>query len=190
MSFSKKYTIKIPKNISVVHSKRKKIIVLIGLFGKKVFALKTKIFFNIYRNKIYVSKFPHVKTSTAQIKKLKSYQGTLIALLEQGILETSVKIYQKLKLVGVGYRVFLFNLLSYKILRLKLGYSHEIYFKLNEEIKFFCVKTTAFYIYGNLYQIVAETSAKLKSYKVPEPYKGKGISHENETIVLKKGKKM
>lgn len=163
--------------------------ILIGSLGKKTFALRTMIFFNVFKNKIYVSEFPYIKTSIAQIKQLKSYQKTLIALLKQAILETSVKIYKKLKLIGVGYRIFLFNLLSYKILRLKLGYSHEIYLKLNIKIEGFYVKTAAFYVYGNLYQTITETCAKLKSYKVPELYKGKGILYENEIIILKKGKK-
>lgn len=182
--------VKIPKNVSLILSKSKNIIILVGPLGKKVFISKTKIFLNTFKNRIYVSNFLHSKTPTVEIKQLKNYQRTLIALLKQGVLETSVKIYQKLKLVGVGYRVFLFNLLTYKVLRLKLGYSHEIYLKLNEKIYFSCMKASIFYIYGSFYRAITETSAKLRSYKVPEFYKGKGILYDNELIILKKGKKM
>ena len=182
--------VKIPKNVSLIFSKNKNIIILVGSLEKKVFISKTKIFLNSFKNKIYVSNSLHSKMPTVEIKHLNNYQRTLIALLKQGVLETSVKIYQKLKLVGVGYRVFLFNLLTYKVLRLKLGYSHEIYLKLDEKIHFSCMKTSIIYIYGNFYQAITETSAKLRSCKVPELYKGKGVLYENELIILKKGKKM
>jgi large subunit ribosomal protein L6 len=187
---SKKYIINIPKNISVIYSENHKMIILIGPFGKRILKLKTKVFLNLFKNKIYISKFSFLKMSFNETKKLRIIQGTAISLIKQYILEISTIIYQKLNLIGVGYRVFLFNLLSFQVLRLKLGYSHEIFFKLNTKTQFFCLRTTILFIFGNIYQLINEISSKLRSYKIPEPYKGKGILYENEFIVLKKGKKI
>lgn len=185
-----KYTIKIPKNISVIYSENQKIIILIGPLGKKIFKLKTKIFINLSNNKIYITKFPFIKMSINRIKKLKTFQCTFISLLKQSILEITTILYKKLKFVGVGYRAFLFNILPVQILHLRLGYSHQIYFKLDKKLSFFCFKTTTLFIFGNLYQKITEISSKIRFYKSPEIYKGKGILYENEIIILKKGKKV
>lgn len=185
-----KCTVKIPKNISVIYSENQKIIILIGPLGKKIFKLKTKVFINLFNNKIYITKFSFIKMSVNRIKRLKTFQGTFISLLKQSILEITTILYKKLKFVGVGYRVFLFNMLPFQILHLKLGYSHQIYFKLDKKISFFCFKTTNLFIFGNLYQKITEISSKIRFYKSPEIYKGKGILYENEIITLKKGKKV
>jgi large subunit ribosomal protein L6 len=123
-------------------------------------------------------------------KKIKALQGTTVALIKQLIVETSAVLYQKLKLVGVGYRAFDVDTLKNKLLLFKLGYSHFLYFKISNEIEIFCLKMTKLFIYGNSYRNVTQTAALIRSYKKPEPYKGKGILYETEKIVLKEGKKV
>jgi large subunit ribosomal protein L6 len=71
-----------------------------------------------------------------------------------------------------------------------LGYSHQIYFKISHTLNVFCLKATSIFISGNSYQEVSQISALIRSYKYPEPYKGKGILYENEKIVIKEGKKV
>ena len=189
-NLSKKYAVKIPKNILVIYSENLKVIVLLGPFGTKTFKLKTKVFLNSHKNKIYVTKLSFLKMSQNRIKELKNFQGTLVSLLKQSVLEISILLYQKLKFVGVGYRAFLLDLPLFQVLRLRIGYSHQVYFKLTKTINLFCFKATTLFIFGHFYHMINSISAKFRSYKIPEYYKGKGILYENETIILKKGKKI
>ena len=186
----KKYTIKIPKSVQIIYSENQRIIVLLGPFGRKIVKLKIKIVLNTFKNKIYITKFAFLRLSVNKIKKLKSLQGTLISLLRQKILEISILFYKKLKFVGVGYQAFLFDSFLFQVLCLKVGYSHQIYFKLSKKIQFFCFKTTTIFIFGNFYQMINDISAKFRSYKIPEVYKGKGLLYEDEIVILKKGKKI
>ena len=106
------------------------------------------------------------------------------------MIEATAVMYQKLKLVGVGYRIFPVENFEDHLLLLKLGYSHSIHFKIPAKISVFCLKLTKLFIYGSSYQQITSTSSKLRLNKVPEPYKGKGILYEHEKILLKEGKKI
>ena len=72
----------------------------------------------------------------------------------------------------------------------KLGYSHPIFFKIPNNLQIFCFKFIKLFVWGNSYKNITQTSALIRSYKKPEPYKGKGILYEGEKIVLKEGKKV
>ena len=65
-----------------------------------------------------------------------------------------------------------------------------LYFQVPVKIGVFCFKATKLFIYGNSYQNVTKIASLIRSYKKPEPYKGKGILYETEKITLKKGKKI
>lgn len=186
----KKYLIKIPKNVTVLYCSKKKIITIIGPIAQKSLKLQVKI--NLLRNErmIDVSSQPFLKLSNNQKKKILAAQGTTISLIKQLISETSYILYKKLKLVGVGYKAFDVDNYESTLLSLKLGYSHPIYFKIPEESQIFCLKKTKLFVFGNSYQNITQTASLLKSYKKPEPYKGKGILYETEKINLKEGKKV
>ena len=123
-------------------------------------------------------------------KKIKALQGTTVALIKKCLVESSYIIYEKLKLVGVGYRVFPLSTLNSKILIFKLGYTHPIYFKIPENLQILSLKFTKLFIYGTSYKEISQISSIIRSYKKPEPYKGKGILYYNEKIILKEGKKV
>jgi len=76
------------------------------------------------------------------------------------------------------------------VLHLKLGYSHNIYIKVPKTLKIFCLKANKFFIKGDSYTFVTQIAAVIRSYKTPEPYKGKGILYSTEKITLKEGKKI
>jgi len=189
-NISEKYTIKIPSDINVIYSNKKKIITLAGVLSKKSLKLGVQLLIIKSKNIIKVTSLPFFKISNNEQKKIKALQGTTVALIKQLIVETSAVLYQKLKLVGVGYRAFDVDTLKNKLLLFKLGYSHFLYFKISNEIEIFCLKMTKLFIYGNSYRNVTQTAALIRSYKKPEPYKGKGILYETEKIVLKEGKKV
>ena len=77
-----------------------------------------------------------------------------------------------------------------KLLNFKLGYSHQIFFKIPRNLNVFCLKSTKLFVSGLSNSYVNQIAALIRSYKTPEPYKGKGILYENEKIILKEGKKI
>ena len=187
---SEKYSIKIPKSVIVLYSEQKKIITIIGPLAKKTLKLKLKLKIIESKKTILVTPNPFFKLSKNKIKKIKAIQGTTYALIKQAIIETSVKLYQKLKFIGVGYRAFDVQNFKDKLFMFKIGYSHPIYFRIPSELNIYCLKLTKLFIYGNSYQNITKTASLIQSYKYPEPYKGKGILYENEKIKLKEGKKI
>ena len=91
----------------------------------------------------------------------------------------------RLEINGVGYRAAVEG----NALKLQLGYSHDILYPIPSGIKIACEKPTAIAISGADRQRVGQVAAEIRSYRKPEPYKGKGIKYENEHIVRKEGKK-
>ena len=76
-----------------------------------------------------------------------------------------------------------------KILKLSLGYSHDVDFKIPEDVKITCAKPTEIKVEGIDQQVVGEVAAKIRAWRAPEPYKGKGIRYKGEYIFAKEGKK-
>ena len=186
----KKNVIKIPQNTLIIYSSSKKIITLVGPIKTRSLKLKLKLNVVNALNLIEVTINPFMQMSNHAKKQIKAIQGTTIALLKQIMIETSSLVYKKLKLVGVGYRAFEVDEFKSNLLMFKLGYSHPLYFKIPYNIAINCLKFTKLYIYGSSYQLVTQTAALIRSYKTPEPYKGKGILYETEKITLKEGKKV
>ena len=117
-------------------------------------------------------------------------KNTTISLIKQLVIESAAIIYQKLKFVGVGYRVFLVENFENHLLLLRLGYSHPVYFRIPLKTTISTLKLTKLFLYGYSYQQLTFTASKIRLNKIPEPYKGKGILYENEKIILKEGKKI
>jgi large subunit ribosomal protein L6 len=192
MKIQKKFIVKIPENILIIYSNKKKLISFILLKKhKKSLELKTKIFYDSVQNLIKISALPFSKISSNDKKKLKTWQGTTVATIKYILTELSVSFFcQKIRFIGVGYRAFPLLVDKTQLLRLRLGYSHQIYFRFLHEISIFCLKFTKLFIMGNSYQQITQFTALLRSCKPPEPYKGKGILYEKEKILLKIGKKV
>ena len=113
----------------------------------------------------------------------KSIHGTtrqLIANAVNGVFEGFQK---KLEIRGVGYQANMDG----KYLVLQLGFSHDIYFEPPDGIE---IKTnkTEIVVSGINKQLVGEVSAKIRSFRKPEPYKGKGIRYKDEHVRSKQGK--
>ena len=86
---------------------------------------------------------------------------------------------------GVGYRAQIQG----KDLVLQLGHSHEIRYPIREGITIKCETQTEIEISGADKQAVGSVAAKIRSYRPPEPYKGKGVKYRDEIILRKEGKK-
>ena len=107
------------------------------------------------------------------------------SLINNAIIGTSVGFEKVLELSGVGYRAALKG----KQLNLQLGFSHDINFDIPEDVKILVEKQTIIKISGIDKQKVGMVTAKIKSFRPPEPYKGKGIKEKGEYILRKEGKK-
>ena len=186
----KNYKVKIPQNIVILYCEKKKIIKFISPFKKRLLKLDTKITISKKNNFIKITSTPFSKISNNKRKLIKATQGRVSALIKQLIVELSTTVYQKLKFVGIGFKMFNVDDQIDKLIMFKLGLSHVIYFKIPDQLNYFCLKANKLFIYGSLYQEVTQTSALIRSYKYPDPYKGKGILYWDEKIKLKEGKKI
>lgn len=178
-----KNSIKIPIFISVFYFKQNNLILLKLQKNVKFLVIFLELTLIILKNKIFVLSYFCKKNLNR--KKIILYKKFVLSNLKQILVEFQVKIYAKLKFIGVGYKIFFTNYKS--ILLLKLGYSHNIYFKIHQN--FFNLKSVKLFIFSNFYQKLLKISSLIRSFKYPEPYKGKGILYENEKIKLKQGKK-
>ena len=92
---------------------------------------------------------------------------------------------QKLEIQGVGYRAAVQG----KILNLQLGFSHDVPYAIPEGITIVTEKPTMIMITGTDKQKVGQVAAEIRSWRPPEPYKGKGVRYEGEYVRRKEGKK-
>ena len=107
------------------------------------------------------------------------------SLINNAVIGSSTGYEKILELVGVGYRAALKD----KQLNLQLGYSHDINFDIPEGIKIVVEKQTTVKVSGSDKQQVGMVCSKIKSFRKPEPYKGKGIREKGQYILRKEGKK-
>jgi len=187
---TKRHIIKIPKNVSTYYCDVARIVIFANSFAQKALILKTRIIIDKKKRIVKVTREPFFNISTNEKKKLKVMQGTQVSLLKQMLLDISLFFCKKLKLIGVGFRVSTLKILHLDVLHFKLGYSHSVYFKIPKNLKIFCLKSNKLFILGQSHFFVSQISRLIRSYKAPEPYKGKGILYATEKIKLKEGKKI
>ncbi len=111
--------------------------------------------------------------------------GTTRSLVANIITGISVGFSKTLELNGTGYRASV----SGKILKLQVGYSHDIDYDIPSDVKIECPKQNIIKLTSFNKETLGATAAKIRSYRKPEPFKGKGIKYENEFIFRKEGKK-
>ena len=123
---------------------------------------------------------PRVETNRAQ-----ALYGTARAQVANLVAGVTKGFEKKLEITGVGYRAALQG----KKLQLALGYSHDVVYTIPEGIAITVPKPTEIVINGNDIQRVGQVAAEIRSYRPPEPYKGKGVKYSDEFIFRKEGKK-
>ena len=111
--------------------------------------------------------------------------GTLRAIVANMVKGVSEGFERKLELVGVGYRAAMQG----KDLNLSLGFSHPVLFKTPDGITIATPTQTEIVVSGADKQRVGEVAAKIRAFRPPEPYKGKGVKYSDETIIRKEAKK-
>ena len=137
---------------------------------------------------------PLIKTEVAEgevkfvrpddLKESRALHGLTRALVQNMVVGVTESYKKTLDIVGVGYKAELKG----KNLLLTIGYSHPIYFVPPDEIKIEVPAPTQIIISGNDKELVGLVAAKIRSFRKPEPYKGKGIKYSDERIIRKAGK--
>jgi len=117
-------------------------------------------------------------------KQNRALHGLTRALIQNMVTGVTEGYSKTLDIVGVGYRAEMKG----KNLFLSIGYSHPIYFAPPDEITIETPTQTQIKISGSDKELVGLVSAKIRSFRKPEPYKGKGIKYSNEIIIRKAGK--
>ena len=111
--------------------------------------------------------------------------GTLRALLANMVTGVTDGFERKLELVGVGYRASMQG----KDLNLSLGFSHPVVFNAPDGISIETPSQTEVLVKGADKQQVGQVAAKIRGFRPPEPYKGKGVRYAGERIIMKEAKK-
>ena len=120
-----------------------------------------------------------------ETKRARSMWGTSRTLVSNLVTGVTKGYERKLEITGVGYRAALQG----KNLQIALGYSHDVIFPIPEGIAIATPKPTEILITGIDKQKVGQVAAEIRSFRPPEPYKGKGVKYAGEYIFRKEGKK-
>ena len=115
----------------------------------------------------------------------RAMSGTLRALVANMVHGVSAGFTKKLTLVGVGYKA---NAQG-QMLNLELGYSHPINYNMPDGINVQTPIPTEVIVTGFDKQVVGQVAAQIRSYRAPEPYKGKGVRYSDEVVAIKETKK-
>ena len=118
-------------------------------------------------------------------QKARAMWGTARARIDNMVKGVTDGFTKTLELVGVGYRAQMQG----ADLKLSLGLSHDVVYKPRDGVKLSTPKPTEVVIEGYDKQAVGQTAAEIRSFRPPEPYKGKGIKYADEQILRKEGKK-
>ena len=113
----------------------------------------------------------------------RAMHGTTRQIVNNMIIGLTQGFKKELEIIGVGYQASIQG----KRLKLQLGFSHDIFFDLPDDV---IVKAdrTSITVEGNDKQLVGSVASKIRSFRRPEPYKGKGIRYKDEYIRIKQGK--
>ncbi|GIM29908.1 50S ribosomal protein L6 [Clostridium polyendosporum] len=134
--------------------------------------------------KIAVENNEVVVTRPSDVKEHRALHGLTRALINNMVTGVTQGYQKTLELVGVGYRAALQG----KKLVLNLGYSHPVEVEAVEGVTFTLEGTTKVLVQGIDKEKVGAVAADIRSWREPEPYKGKGIKYANEIIRRKEGK--
>lgn len=118
-------------------------------------------------------------------KKATAQAGTARAIMNNMVTGVSTGFERKLSLVGVGYRAQA----NGNVLSLSLGFSHPVDFQVPAGISVETPSQTDIILKGSDKQLLGQVAAKIRAYRPPEPYKGKGVRYADEHVARKEAKK-
>ena len=176
MSRVAKNPISIPDNVELQINDN--IIMVKGSKGELEFELPLSVNLNIEENILTVQYDETDQKSVA-------LAGTSRALVNNMIIGVTDGFEKKLELIGVGYRAKA----SGKLLELTLGFSHPVKYQLPEDVEVETPSQTEVVLKSHNKQLLGQVAAEIRSFRPPEPYKGKGVRYSDEQVKRKEAKK-
>ena len=176
MSRIGKHPVKVVDGVNVNITEKE--IIVKGKLGELKTHIPAGVAVTMENNEIVVKPLNDTKEAAAMWGPMRQNINNLMKGVTEGF-------SKDLELVGVGYRAQV----SGQKLKLTLGFSHDIDYTLPEGVKATVTDQTKLNISGMDKQLVGQVAAEIRSYRSPEPYKGKGVKYANETILRKDGKK-
>jgi large subunit ribosomal protein L6 len=176
MSRVGKYPVPVPSGVTVQIAGKD--VTVIGKLGQSNLHLTEDVECSVDGGEVWVK-------PANDTKRARMMWGTTRALINNMVKGVHDGFTVNLDINGVGYRAAVQG----TRLQLQLGYSHDIDYPIPDDVTIKCDKPTAITISGRDKQRVGQIAAEIRSYRGPEPYKGKGIKYATETILRKEGKK-
>lgn len=178
MSRIGKYPVIIPEGVTV--SIENNTVTAKGKLGELKFAFdNAQVDAKLEDNKVVV-------TPLHQSQLARALWGTTRAQINSIVTGVHDGFSKQLDLIGVGYKA---RMEGTKKLVLSLGFSHDVIFEVPEGIKVTCTTPVQLVVSGADKQLVGQVADKIREYRKPEPYKGKGVRYTGEYVRRKEGKK-
>jgi len=173
-----KLPVALPKGVKI--SRDKELLVVEGPRGKNEERIHRNMILDISEDQIVVRRPDDSKLN-------RSLHGLTRTLVFNAVTGVTTGFTKKLAIEGVGYKATL-STKTKGALTLDLGFSHQIEVLPPAGVSFEVPAPTAIIVNGINKQVVGEVAAKIRGYRPPEPYKGKGVRYEGEQILRKAGK--
>jgi large subunit ribosomal protein L6 len=171
-----KYPVEVPQGVQVAVAGR--MLSAKGKLGELKLELSEQVEARVEGGKVTVA-------ARGADRRARMMWGTTRALVANMVKGVSTGFEKSMEVTGTGYRAAVQG----KNLVLNLGFSHDITYPIPEGIKITCERPTAIKVEGIDRRLVGQVAAEIRSYRPPEPYKGKGVKFVDETIRRKEGKK-
>ena len=176
MSRVGKYPVELPAGVQVAIAGR--MLTAKGKLGELKLELSDNIEAKVEGNTVSVA--PRGNSTPARMM-----WGTTRALVANMVQGVSVGYTRSMEITGTGYRA----VVNGKNLVINLGFSHDVVFPIPDGITVTCERPTAIKVSGVDKRQVGQVASEIRNWRPPEPYKGKGVKYDNETIRRKEGKK-
>jgi large subunit ribosomal protein L6 len=176
MSRVGKYPVELPAGVQVAIASG--ILTAKGRLGELKLTLTDLVETKVDGNKVSVE-------PTSGETKARMMWGTTRALIANMVKGVSTGYAKSLEITGTGYRAAVAG----SNLEMNLGFSHPVVYPIPSGIKISCERPTSIKVEGIDKRLVGQVAAEIRSFRPPEPYKGKGARYTDETIRRKEGKK-
>jgi len=176
MSRIGKLPVEIPNGVTVEVKPGNNVVVK-GPKGTLEFTFNPKLTIKVEGNKVVVER-------PTDEKQMRALHGTTRALINNMVIGVSKGFEKVLEVKGLGYRAFVKG----NTLELHLGFSHPVLYSIPEGISIEVDRENNIFIRGIDKQKVGQVAAEIRSFRPPEPYKGKGIRYRGEKVLMKAGK--
>jgi large subunit ribosomal protein L6 len=176
MSRVGKYPVEIPAGVQVAIAGG--MVTAKGKLGEQKMPLSELVEVTIDANKVVVKP----RSNETRNRMMWGTTRAIIACMVKGV---STGYSKSLEITGTGYRAAVQG----KKLEINLGFSHPVVYPVPEGIKITCERPTAIKVEGTDKRLVGQVASEIRSFRPPEPYKGKGARYNDETIRRKEGKK-